>query len=192
MSRYLIAVGGAPLHGKTTIAKRLSRELGFYHKDVDELRVDVFGYANLQPPNRSLVDLRPLHTDKRERLSQDYMLEGMVRGFLEAGESIIISAMLASMAQLGRLRETAERNNAHFKLIHCFPLNMTREEVERRIADSPPFGTAYNVRQPVTWEQYLWARDQMETWTLPHLILDTMRPLEECIKRALAYISMFL
>ena len=188
MKPQVVVVAGASLHGKTTLARKLAERLGYFHQEIDELRVKVFGYKNLLRPNPAFVDLTSLHTDRRERRAQDYMILGMIEGFLEVGEFLVVSGMFGEEKIRRRVRIVADRTHADVKMIHCVMPGVTREEIERRIASAPPFGTKFNVRQPVTWEQYLWARDQMQKFREPHLVLDTMQPLDKCVRAALAYI----
>ncbi len=178
------------LHGKTTIARALARELGWYHQDVDELRIRVWGWANMPRPDPSLVDLGPLLVgDQKERKAQGYMLLGMAEGFLEAGESIILSAMLGEAALYHRLQGLVFRIRADLKFIWCAPSAMTRKEFERRSAANPfVYGVGYNVRLLSTYEQYLWAVERYQEVQGPHLTLDTSRPIDECVAMALRYI----
>lgn len=186
----LVAVDGMALHGKTTIARLLAQHTGWYHQEVDELRVKVWGWANMPRLNPSLVDLTPLlQGDQRERKAQGYMLLGMAEGFLEAGESIILSAMLGEASLYKRLLDIVERTGADLKFIWCAPSVMTREEFERRLAADPfVYGVGHNVRLLSTYEQYLWAVERYQEVSGPHLKLDTSQPADECAAAALRYI----
>jgi hypothetical protein len=68
-----------------------------------------------------------------------------------------------------------------------------QEEIERRMVATGAPGTGRNVRPFVTYEQYLWILEQrleeeQGEQPYPHVLINMMKSLDECVAEALAYI----
>jgi predicted kinase len=191
MKPQLIAITGIVAAGKTSLGERLSEKLQCRFQDIDNLRIDVFGWENHPRPDPTLIDLSPLVAqDKTEREASYKMLLGMAEAFLKNGRSIIVASFsMGRPWNQNHLQAIAAKTGADLKLIRCMPHSADRREIERRLA-AGTFGENYNVRLPVTFAQYdfIWQQLLNEEVAYPHLLLDTGEPFDECVKKALDYI----
>lgn len=185
----LTVITGFALCGKTSLARRLSTELGCFHQDIDKLQIGVFGWEGHPKPDPSLIDLSPLLRPLRKvHRASTAMLISMAETFLEEGESLVVSALsLVFPENQERLAEIVSKNDAKFRQILCHLPEVTREEIERRIA-ADQFGVGFNVRLATTYEQYLFGLKQFPTPSLPYLAVDMTKPFEKCVVEALHYI----
>jgi predicted kinase len=191
----LVAVVGPPLQGKTTISERIAEATGYFWKDTDALRVGIFGFRNQPMATPEMIDLTPLaEINRTEREVTSEMLLIMTEGLLARKESVIITARsIGRPENISHLQAIAKRTSAELKVIRCMAIGADREEIERRMAATGAPGIGSNVRPFVTYEQYLWILEQRREeeqgeQPYPHVLINMMESLDECVAKALAYI----
>lgn len=159
-SGTLIALGGLPGTGKTTIARALATRLGALH-----LRIDTIEQAL-----RTSGDVGPL----------GYVVAyGLAADNLRIGNGVIADCVNPVRATRDAWRATAERAGA--RLVEVEVVCSDPEEHRRRIETRRP--DIDGVRLP-SWAEVT-GRDY-EPWDRPPLVIDTAgRPVDACVSAIL-------
>ncbi len=163
-SGTLIALGGLPGTGKTTIARALATRLGALH-----LRIDTIEQAL-----RRSGDVGPL----------GYLVAyGVAEDNLRLGNRVIADSVNPVPATREAWRATAERAGARLVEVEvvCSDPQEHRRRIESRRADIDGF------RLP-TWAEVMGRG--YEPWDRPPLVIDTAgRPVEACVAEILEALS---
>ncbi|WP_376099336.1 AAA family ATPase [Roseomonas sp. CCTCC AB2023176] len=151
MPAILIAFGGLPGTGKTTIARRLAQRIPAAY-----LRIDVIEQALR---DAGLTAIGPAGYGVANALAVSN---------LALGQSVVADGVNPVAESRAAWRATAARAGAALLEVEivCTDAEEHRRRVEGRVADIP--GHA-----PPDWDSV--TRHHYETWPEPHLILDTAR-----------------
>ncbi|MGY6125421.1 AAA family ATPase [Paraburkholderia strydomiana] len=149
----LIAFGGLPGTGKTTVAQTLARKLAAVY-----LRVDTFEQA-IKSCNSGGADIEAA---------------GYVAAYSVAGDNLRLgSTVVADSVNSLKITRNAWRNVAFDASVQIFEIELVcsdaaihRHRVEGRKADSP------NLQLP-TWQSVL--ERQYDPWECAHLVVDTAK-----------------
>lgn len=166
----LIAMKGPPGAGKSTLARSLSRELGWPLIDKDDFK--------------DLLD-GPVEAPTSGALAYELMLR-LAQRQLSLGLSVICDSSLLALTYSG-LRRIAEAEGVPLCVVEC----QCRDEAiwrqritARQTLDLPAHHT-------VTWDRlqaFLVQPGVSYELTSPHLVVDTARPLVELVDEVTAWI----
>jgi predicted kinase len=179
MTGKIIAIGGLPLAGKTTLGRLLSKEIGIHCIDVDE------GPALCAQPASD----NPYSSVEKTRIENDRMdvlyavMHTAVAEHVRLGLSLIISATYRNAVYRQQLLNIVQP--ADFKFLLCRSNNSVAE-ITRRVdmrLDSGAIGGCRSV------EQYfkllpLWRDPEFD-----HCVVDTTQGLQFAFSQALKYVS---
>jgi predicted kinase len=157
----LIIFGGLPGVGKTTLARRLSRELSAVHLRIDTIEMAIW---------RSRV-----HED-RDLDDVGYQVAyGIAADNLRLGHTVIadsVNPVAASRAAWRAVGQAVPVPACEVEVI-CSDISEHRRRVERREADLPGF-------MPPTWDEV--CSRVYEPWQSHHIVIDTAaRTLEQTL-----------
>lgn len=171
----IVAVGGGPGTGKSTLAGAAADTLGWAVLDSDELRKDLTGHGrdrhHVAAPGEGIY--RPEITE----MVYDELLKRA--GVLcDAGSSVVLDASWSTAGHRHRLRSLAREVGAELTEVRCrVPTGVARERVARRLA------AAYDPSDATPEVVDHFAAHQDE-W--PEAIeVDTTRPVAECLEDVL-------
>jgi predicted kinase len=104
---------------------------------------------------------------------------------LDKGRTVILDGRPYSQAyQVERLQAFASAAQAPLKLIECVaPDEVIRQRLEVDVAEGR------HPAQNRTFAMYCQVKAAADPITIPHLVVDTSRPLEECVEDCLTYIT---
>ena len=122
----VIAIGGAPRTGKTTLARRLADEIDGVHLRSDEVRRDVTAAAHQQRADRDLLD-QGRYTATVTALTYR-TLASRTRILLHAGYSVVVDATFADASSRREVDRMAKACRTDFVAIECrAPLSVIEE-----------------------------------------------------------------
>lgn len=182
--KAVVAIGGLPTTGKTTLGKALAVKLGIHYVDIDAGPVQC-GPPQEQNPYRS--EESKLREQARMRVAYS-VLWSAVEANLREGFSIIISATFSRHGAQDTLQDILLRNGATLKFILC-RYNDTEKEIERRINDRLHWGAVGGCRSV---SHYLSDKERYAGIKLPHIVVDMdggEEGVSRAVVRALAYIN---
>lgn len=160
----LIVMAGLPGSGKSTLAAALAPPLRAAVMDKDEVRAALF------PPE--LVEYSREQDDLVVRLMLQAIEYSLAK---EPGLKLILDGRPFSRRyQLDEVIEFAQRIGVSCRVIQCICSDETAERRLREAALSHPAANR-------DVELYRQVRDGFEPITVPTIVVDTDRPLEECV-----------
>jgi aminoglycoside phosphotransferase family enzyme len=122
----VIAIGGAPRTGKTTIARGLADEIDGVHLRSDEIRRDVTPASHQRRADRDPLD-RGMYTPTLTALTYR-TLASRTRIVLHAGYSVVLDATFAEVSSRCAVSGVARAYRADFVAIECrAPLSVIQE-----------------------------------------------------------------
>ena len=171
MTPWLIALAGLPASGKSTIARELARALPGALLDKDVIRAALFAPGD--------IEYSPVQDD----FCMEIMLQA-ARYLSAKGRHVLLDGRpFSKRYQVERLAAFARDNRLPLKLIEAVcPDDVVRARLEQDIDQ----GT--HPARNRTYAMYLQVKAQAEPITLPRLVIDTTRPLEELVTACLEYI----
>jgi aminoglycoside phosphotransferase family enzyme/predicted kinase len=113
----VIAIGGAPRTGKTTIARGLADEIDGVHLASDEIRRDVAAASHQRRADRDPLD-RGMYTPVLTALTYR-TLASRTRILLHAGYSVVLDATFANASSRREVSRMARACRADFVAIEC-------------------------------------------------------------------------
>lgn len=166
----LIAMAGLPGAGKSAVAGEVARALGCALLSVDPIEAAMWraGVARDQPTG----------------LAAYVVAEDLAREQLLIGNDVVIDAVNDVDAARGQWVSLAGELGQPLVFIEVFCSDV--DEHRRRLADRRRGIVGFP--EP-TWEAVIDRRAGFDTWTDARLRVDSMRPPEENIAAALAYIE---
>ncbi|MFI5286574.1 MAG: AAA family ATPase [Candidatus Dormibacteria bacterium] len=122
----VIAIGGAPRTGKTTIARGVADEIDGVHLRSDEIRRDVTPASHQRRAGRDSLD-RGMYTPTLTALTYR-TLASRTRIVLHAGYSVVVDATFAEVSSRRAVSRVAQACRADFVAIECrAPLSVIQE-----------------------------------------------------------------
>ena len=164
----LVVLGGLPGSGKTTIARSVAETLTAVYVRVDAIEAAMWraGIAREQPTG----------------LAAYVVGEAVAEGCLHAGSSVVVDAVNAVEAARQTWRDLAARTHKPLRVIEviCSDTAEHRRRVETRSVDLE--GHYVPAWADVVERAY-------EPWQDPRLIVDTSRPVTECLAQIAEYLT---
>jgi adenylylsulfate kinase len=166
----LITLAGLPGSGKSVLAHALEQALPAAVLDKDRVRAALFPPEEIE------------YTARQDDLCMEAVYQAAAF-LLRKGRSVILDGRLyARVYQVERLLAFAREVNTPLKLIECIaPDEVIRRRMEVDVAEG------LHPARNRTFAMYHQIKDAADPITFPHLVVDTSRPLEECVKECLAY-----
>jgi adenylylsulfate kinase len=169
----LIAMAGLPGTGKSTLAERLRHLLGGVVLNKDRVREVLFPPPVLDySTEQNDLSMKAIYSATGHILRTS---PGSV--VLLDGRTFLRSAQVADLLALGAAGGLAPR------IIEC----VCADEVARQRLESDQARGGHPAGNR-TYALYLELKAAAEPLTIPHLVIDTGKPLEECVQRCLDYL----
>jgi predicted kinase len=169
----IVIMAGLPGTGKSTLARALARARGGIVLDKDVIRNVLFAPDYVE------------YSNEQDDFCQRLMIE--TAGYLikrHPGLRVFVDGRTFSRKyQVGGVIEAAGKLHVEWRIIEC----ICAEEAARQRLDAT---RQSHPAQNRSFELYQSIRAQFEPITLPKLVVDTDRPLEECVKEAGAYLEL--
>ena len=168
----LIALAGLPGTGKSVLARPLAQALPAAVLDKDRVRAGLF------PPEE--VD----YTAQQDDLVMEAIFLAATY-LLRKGRSVILDGRLYARAyQVERLLAFSGEVQVPLKLIECIaPDEVIRLRLEADVSQGR------HPAQNRSYAMYCQIKAAADPILLPHLVVDTSRPLEECLAACLRFIK---
>ena len=164
----LILMAGLPGTGKSTLSRALADELGGTVLDKDEIRAALFPAADTE------------YSTEQDDFCMAVMLK--VAGYIvrkDLNRYVFLDGRTFSRAyQLKRATGYAEALGQPWRIVECV---CSEESARQRLTRDNEHVAANR-----SFELYLEVKARFEQITLPRTVIDTDRPLEECVQRATA------
>ncbi|PZS05605.1 MAG: ATP-binding protein [Candidatus Chloroheliales bacterium] len=168
----LITMKGPPGSGKSTLARALSRQLGWPLIDKDDIKDIIDGHAS--DPGR---------------LAYDAMFN-VARRQLRLGLSVICDSPLTFNGLYQQAQQIANETGATLAVIecHCSNEQIWRERINSRQDLNLP---AHHQTDWDAMQTYLSQVAGKANYPIaePYLVLDTVAPLDELVKKAVAWLG---
>jgi aminoglycoside phosphotransferase family enzyme/predicted kinase len=166
----VVAVGGLPGTGKTSVARSIAGELGLRSISSDAARQSLFGAAK-----KPAAYGDGAYTPEADSLTYRKMIES-AKESLKEGRSVVLDATFRKAETLSMARSMAAESGAQWRLIECrVAPDLVRSRIGERVARKDGLSDA-------DWEIYLLQREERANLnTEPgayHLILDTSGSLD--------------
>ena len=164
----LVVLAGLPGVGKTTIGEAVAETLRAAYVRIDALEAAMWraGIAREQPTG----------------LAAYVVGEAVVEDCLRAGSSVVVDAVNAVEVARRTWRDLAARthNPLRFIEVECSDAAEHRRRVETRSVD-------LEGHYVPTWTEVVGR--EYEPWQEPRLVVDTSRPITECLARITDYLT---
>lgn len=169
---WLIAMKGQSGSGKSTLSRALSRELGWPLVDKDDVKDILDGHAQVAGP-----------------LAYDIMFNIAHRQLLQ-GMSVICDSPLTGSISYEHAQAIATETHATLGIIECYCSDeaLWSQRINGRKALRLP---AHHQTDWETLQAFLRQPYQQENYSIthPHLIIDTVRPLQECLTEVMTWLE---
>jgi adenylylsulfate kinase len=168
----LVAMAGMPASGKSMLAEGIAAALPALILDKDKLRAALF------PPGEIEYSLR------QDDFCFDILLE--VAGYLlKKGRNVVLDGRpFAHRYQMERVVDFACQNQAPLKVIEC---TCCDESFQRRLEQDGMEGRHLAANR--SFEMFLAMRAEADPLVVPRLVVNTDRPIQECLAVSLDYIK---
>jgi prolyl-tRNA editing enzyme YbaK/EbsC (Cys-tRNA(Pro) deacylase)/predicted kinase len=168
----MITMAGLPASGKSVLAREISRALPAVILDKDEIRASLF------PPEEIEYSLR------QDDFCFDILLQ--VAGFLlEKGRDVILDGRpFAHRYQMDKVVNFANQVHVPLKVIEC---TCSDASFRRRLEQDVSLGTHLAANR--SFSMFLEMRAKADPLVVPRQVIDTDRPLAECVARAIDYLQ---
>jgi predicted kinase len=169
---WLITMKGFAGCGKSTLSRALSRELGWPLIDKDDVK-----------------DLLDGHASAAGRLAYDIMFNVARRQLLQ-GLSVICDSPLTGSISYEHAQAIAAETHATLGIIECYCSDEAhwRQRINGRKALQLP---AHHQTDWETLQVFLRQPHLQENYSIthPHLVVDTVRPLQECLTEVIVWLE---
>jgi predicted kinase len=168
----LIVFSGLPGAGKTALAEATGRTLG-----IPVFAKDWLGATLLR------CELEPANPEKPLGSAGYQLLTTLAERQLTFGQSVIIDSVASTVTIRATWKKLATRYNADWRIVECVctdeALHCARLVSRQR--NIPGW-------HELTWQDVEHVRSYFAPWREPHLIIDTVSPLEHNLGTILAYL----
>ncbi len=168
----LVAMAGLPASGKSVLAEAIAAALPALILDKDKARAALFAPGEIE------------YSLKQDDFCFDILLQ--VAGYLlKKGRDVILDGRpFAHRYQMDHVVDFACQNQAPLKVIEC---TCCDESFQRRLKQDVVEGRHLAANR--SFEMFLAMRAQADALVVPRLVVNTDRPLEECLALSLEYIQ---
>ncbi len=162
-------MAGLPGAGKTTLARELAARMSGRVLSKDEVRHALFSAEEIE------------YSSRQDDFCLQVMLETAGFLFQQNRERIIFldGRPFSRRYQIENVANVAESLHQEWRILECV---CAEEVVKRRFEDKGLEHPAANR----DFQLYLEVRARFEAITLPKTVIDTDKPIEECVQQALA------
>jgi predicted kinase len=168
----LVAMAGLPASGKSTLANQLAGKLPALILDKDRIRAALF------PPEEIEYNLY------QDDFCFDILLE-VAAYLLKKGRHIILDGRpFAHRYQMDRLVKFAEQAKVCLKVIEC---TCSDESFRKRLEEDVSTGSHPAANR--SFEMFLAMRAKADPLIVPRLLVNTDRPISECLTLCLDYVQ---
>jgi predicted kinase len=174
-SPRLVLFMGCAGSGKTTLARQV-------------LKRRPMAYLNKDTVWRALVPLVPSREEYLEHREDWYtMLYAVVEENLIVGASVLLDAPHVRQAQdpvwSAEMNQLVDRAGADLCAVYCHcPETLLQQRLRER-------GVERDQRKLDNWEEFRRAEPIVVPVPFPHIMIDTARPIDECVERVVGYLS---
>jgi len=165
----IVMMAGLPGTGKSTPARALAERTSGVVLDKDEIRRALFPAADIE------------YSTEQDDFCMGVMLEteGYIVGKNRARYVFLDGRPFSRRYQIERVMEHARRLGQGCRIVECVcPEDTARRRIERQ--DHPAGNRDFAL--------YLRVKARFEEITLPKIVVDTERPVEECVERAMRFL----
>jgi len=168
----LIAMTGMPASGKSVLAVQIAAALPAIILDKDKMRAALFPPAEIE------------YSLKQDDFCFDILLQ-VADYLLQKGRDVILDGRpFAHRYQMDHVVDFARQKQAPIKVIEC---TCSDESFQRRLEQDVSEGRHLAANR--SFEMFLAMRAKADPLVVPSLVVDTDRPLAECLAESLAYIK---
>lgn len=173
MPMWLIVMKGFAGSGKSTLARALSRERGWPLVDKDDVKDLLDGHAQAAGPLAYAIMFN---------IARRQLLQGL---------HVICDSLLTGNISYERAQKIAQETQASLVIVEC---NCPDESVLRRCINDRKL-LQLPTHHQTDWDAYqvLLRQSQFQAHqypiTHPHLVVDTIRPLQECLASVLTWLD---
>jgi predicted kinase len=167
-------MAGLPGTGKTTLARELAARTSGRMLSKDEIRHALFSADEIE------------YSSRQDNFCQQVMLETADHLFQRDANRILFldGRPFSRRYQIDNVVNAAAGLHQSWHILECVcPEEIARQRLEEQsAAGAHPAGNR-------DFQLYLEVKDRFEAITLPKTVIDTSKPLPECIQQALAALS---
>ncbi|MGC4094857.1 MAG: dephospho-CoA kinase [Polyangiaceae bacterium] len=180
----VVAVAGLIGSGKSTVADRLSAELGVPVVVADRLRKALAGVSATTPLHGAAFG--DLYSPAASRAVYAALAQGAL-AVLASGRSVLVDASFRSAAERRALRELSERAGVGFRLVEC---RCARDLAMRRLAERARSAHVSDGRAAIFDDFAASYEPIVEVPKSEHLVLDTTGELADNVAKVLAWLPL--
>ena len=162
----IVLMAGLPGSGKTTLARELARRTGGLILNKDEVRAALFPAAEIE------------YSTEQDDFCVGIMLQVAAYVLRKSPSRMVFidGRPFSRRYQVEQVIEVAEGMKQPWRILHCV---CSEESSRKRLLEDAHLASNRN------FELYLKVREESEPIQYPQILIDTDKPLEQCVERSL-------